>query len=109
MVKQRVQTSNHLEKLQHKESSSSLKKALEKEIQAFKIKEQNAIDAIKTDDLIGLKEGDEIISINFKKIDDYALDEIASIFKAKNSYSVVLEIWRGKSSFIKLLKLKKRI
>lgn len=48
LVKQRVQTSNHLEKLQHKESSSSLKKALEKEIQAFKIKEQNAIDAIKT-------------------------------------------------------------
>lgn len=48
LVKQRVQTSNHLEKLQHKESSSSLKKALEKEIQAFKQKEQHAIDAIKT-------------------------------------------------------------
>lgn len=37
LVKQRVQTSNHLEKLQHKESSSSLKKALEKEIREFKI------------------------------------------------------------------------
>ena len=69
----------------------------------------NRIEPESPADLIGLKEGDEIISINFKKIDDYALDEIASIFKAKNSYSVVLEIWRGKSSFIKLLKLKKRI
>ena len=57
LVKQRVQTSNHLEKLQHKESSSSLKKALEKEIQAFKIKEQNAIDAIvkRTAKLVSIK------------------------------------------------------
>jgi len=47
LVKPRVQTSNHLEKLQHKESTSSLKKALEKEIQAFKQKEQHTIDEIK--------------------------------------------------------------
>lgn len=48
LVKQRVQTSNHLEKLQHKESSSSLKKALEKELEAFKKKEHHTIETIKT-------------------------------------------------------------
>lgn len=59
-------------------------------------------------ELAGLKEGDEVISINFKKIDDYSLDEVGALFKAKNGYSVIIEIWREKS-FIKLLKLKKRI
>lgn len=60
-------------------------------------------------ELIGLKEGDEITAINFKSIEDYSIDEIGSIFKAKNGYSVILEIWRDKSFLIKLLKLKKRI
>lgn len=60
-------------------------------------------------ELAGLKEDDEIISINFKKIDDYSLDEVGSTFRAKNSYSVIVEIWREKSFIIKLLKLKKRI
>ncbi|MGE6218236.1 aspartyl protease family protein [Nubsella zeaxanthinifaciens] len=60
-------------------------------------------------DLIGLKEGDELTRINFKKVDDYTMDEIAAIFKAKNGYSVVVEVWRDKSFQIKLLKLKKRI
>lgn len=58
---------------------------------------------------VGLKEGDEIIAINFKKIDDYPIGEIGNIFKAKNGYSVIVEVWRGKSALIKLLKLKKRI
>lgn len=48
LVKQRVQMNNHLEKLHHKESTYSLKKTLEKEIQAFKKKEQHTIDEIKT-------------------------------------------------------------
>ncbi|MNJ99945.1 hypothetical protein D3C87_177260 [compost metagenome] len=60
-------------------------------------------------DLIGLKEGDEITSINFKKVDDYSLDDIGAIFKAKNGYGVILEVWRNKSFLIKLIKLKKRI
>ncbi|RWU07652.1 aspartyl protease family protein [Pedobacter chitinilyticus] len=60
-------------------------------------------------DLVGLKEGDQIISINFKDIDDYPIDEISNIFKAKSGYSVILEIWRDKTFLIKLLKLKKRI
>jgi hypothetical protein len=60
-------------------------------------------------DLVGLKEGDELTRINFKSVDDYSLDEIASIFKAKNGYSVIVEVWRDRSFQIKLLKLKKRI
>ncbi|WP_113660887.1 aspartyl protease family protein [Pedobacter nanyangensis] len=58
---------------------------------------------------IGLKEGDEILTINFKKIDDYPMGEVGNILKAKNGYSVIIEIWRDKSFMIKLLKLKKRI
>jgi len=58
---------------------------------------------------VGLKEGDEITAINFKRIDDYPMGEIGNIFKAKNGYSVIVEVWRGKSFLIKLLKLKKRI
>ncbi|WP_199117883.1 aspartyl protease family protein [Pedobacter sp. ASV28] len=58
---------------------------------------------------VGLQEGDEITGINFKKIDTYNLDEIGAIFKAKNGYSVLIEIWRNNSYLIKLLKLKKRI
>jgi predicted aspartyl protease len=58
---------------------------------------------------VGLKEGDEITTINFKKVDDYPMGEIGNIFRAKNGYSVIVEIWRDKTFLIKLLKLKKRI
>lgn len=58
---------------------------------------------------VGLKEGDEITAINFKKIDDYPMGEIGNIFKAKNGYGVIVEVWRDKNFLIKLLKLKKRI
>lgn len=60
-------------------------------------------------ELVGLKEGDEITAVNFKKIDDYPMGEIGNIFKAKSGYSVIVEVWRDKSFLIKLLKLKKRI
>lgn len=60
-------------------------------------------------ELAGLKEGDEITAINFKKTDDYSLDEVANIFKAKNGYSVIIEIWRDKAYMVKLIRLKKRI
>ena len=60
-------------------------------------------------ELVGLKEGDEITAINFKKIDDYPMGEIGNIFKAKNGYSVIVEVWRDKTFLFKLLKLKKRI
>ncbi|SOD19976.1 aspartyl protease family protein [Pedobacter xixiisoli] len=69
----------------------------------------NKIEPQSPADLVGLKVGDEIISINFKKIDDYTLDDIGAAFKAKNGYSIVVEVWRNKSTLIKLLKLKKRI
>lgn len=69
----------------------------------------NKIEPESPADLAGLKENDEIISINFKKIDDYSLDDIGAMFKAKNGYSVIVEVWRDKAFLIKLLKLKKRI
>ncbi|MFN0256187.1 aspartyl protease family protein [Pedobacter ureilyticus] len=69
----------------------------------------NKIEPESPADLAGLKENDEITAINFKKIDDYSLDDIGAMFKAKNGYSVIVEVWRNKAFHIKLLKLKKRI
>lgn len=69
----------------------------------------NKIEPESAADLVGLMVGDEIISINFKKVDDYSLDDIGAIFKAKSGYSVIVEVWRDKAFIIKLLKLKKRI
>jgi len=75
LVKQRVQTSNHLEKLQHKESTAALKKALEKEIHAFKQKEQHTIDEIKT-----LIAKESQLSLKYQSIQTIkGLGDIASI------------------------------
>jgi len=75
LVKQRVQTSNHLEKLQHKESTATLKKALEKEIHAFKQKEQHTIDEIKT-----LIAKESQLSLKYQSIQTIkGLGDIASI------------------------------
>jgi len=48
LVKQRVQTSNHLEKLQSKDSDAVLLKELQQQIDSFKAKEKELIAQIKT-------------------------------------------------------------
>lgn len=56
-----------------------------------------------------LRIGDEIVGINFKKMQDYTLDEITALFKLGNDRTVIIEIFRDNATIIKLLKLKKRI
>jgi hypothetical protein len=57
----------------------------------------------------GLLINDEIMAINFKKINEYTLDEIAAILKSGNDRTVIMEIYRDNNTYVKLLKLKKRI
>jgi len=52
---------------------------------------------------------DEIVGINFKKIDTYSLDDIISALKSTDGQVLVMEIWRKDHTIIKILKLKKRI
>ncbi len=60
-------------------------------------------------ELAGLLEGDEILTLNFKPIDSYSLSAVDEILSAKEGNNVILEVWRNGSTFIKMIKLKKRI
>ncbi len=60
-------------------------------------------------DIAGLKSGDEIVSIDLKKIGDLEVDEIVAIFKAKGGRFVVMEVYRDNKYLIKVLKLNSRI
>jgi hypothetical protein len=69
----------------------------------------NRIDPDSPAEIAGFEEGDEIISVNFKPIESYPLNEVDAILRSKEGNNVILEIWRNGSTFIKLLKLKQRI
>lgn len=60
-------------------------------------------------DKIGIKEQDEIISLDFKPIDGYSLEQITNLFKSGNGNTVILEIVRNNKYIVKLLKLKRRV
>lgn len=60
-------------------------------------------------EIAGLLANDVITAINFKAIETYTLDEIGNLFKSDNGKTVLVEIYRGNRTYIKLLKLKKRI
>ncbi len=57
----------------------------------------------------GLKEGDEILTLNFKKINSFTLDEISDILQKKDGNAVIIEVYRSNEYLIKILRLKKRI
>lgn len=52
---------------------------------------------------------DQIISINFKSIEDYSFDEVAELFKSGNGRTLIIEIIRNKTVMIKIIQLKKRV
>lgn len=60
-------------------------------------------------DKIGIKEQDEIISLDFKDIQSYSLEQITNLFKSENEKTVIIEIVRDNKAIVKLLKLKRRI
>jgi hypothetical protein len=57
----------------------------------------------------GFQERDELLSINFKRIEEYTLDQISNLFKSGNGRTVVVEVLRDNVIIVKLLRLKKRV
>ncbi|RZK55625.1 MAG: PDZ domain-containing protein [Pedobacter sp.] len=60
-------------------------------------------------DKAGFKEQDEIVSLDFKWIVLYSLEEVTNLFKSSEGKTVVVEVLREDKSIVKLLKLKRRI
>ncbi|TKC12635.1 peptide-binding protein [Pedobacter polaris] len=60
-------------------------------------------------DKAGFLEQDEIISLDFKWVLLYSLEEITNLFKSDDGKTVVVEIIRGDKNIVKLLKLKRRV
>jgi hypothetical protein len=60
-------------------------------------------------DQVGLKENDEIVSINSKPVRDMSIEEIDNIFKSKNDRSLLLGIYRENKYDKVILTLKRRI
>jgi predicted aspartyl protease len=57
----------------------------------------------------GLCPDDEIIGVNFKGVENYTLNDLTDLFKSKADRSVIFEIYRGKETFFKVVRLEKRI
>ncbi len=57
----------------------------------------------------GILPGDEILSINFKGISEYSLDDIVELLKSENGRTILFELHRNNRVFAKLVSLKKRI
>lgn len=57
----------------------------------------------------GFKEQDEIVSLDFKWILLYSLEDVTNLFKSSEGKTIVVEILREDKSIVKLLKLKRRI
>lgn len=60
-------------------------------------------------DKAGFKEQDEIVSLDFKWIVLFSLEEVTNLLKSSEGKTVVVEVLRGDKSIVKLLKLKRRI
>ncbi|WP_316802337.1 aspartyl protease family protein [Pedobacter nototheniae] len=57
----------------------------------------------------GLCPDDEILSLNFRPMDQYSLNELTELFKSKTDRNLILEIYRDGKIFYKVLKLEQRI
>jgi len=57
----------------------------------------------------GLLVHDELVSVNFKKVENYTLDELSAVLKSDNGKTVLIEIWRENRTHVFLMKLKRRI
>lgn len=57
----------------------------------------------------GFKVNDEILSVNFRGVDEFGLNELSALLKSDSGRTVIIEIVRNKTIFVKLLTLKRRI
>ena len=60
---------------------------------------------------LGLKRGDRILSVNFKKVPEFGIEEIHTLFKSRENRSIVLEVKysNSKESKFMILSLQRRI
>ncbi|WP_316830319.1 aspartyl protease family protein [Pedobacter aquatilis] len=57
----------------------------------------------------GLCPDDEIIGVNFRPMEVYSLNDLTELFKSGANKSVILEIYRDKKTFFKVIHLERRI
>jgi len=57
----------------------------------------------------GICTQDEIISIDFKPVESFSLNEINEMFKSRPDRTIIFEIYRDKRVFFKVIRLEKRI
>jgi len=60
-------------------------------------------------ELAGILAGDEIISLDFKSMKYYTLNDITEMLKERDGKQMILEIQRNTERFITILRLKRRI
>ncbi|RNL50687.1 PDZ domain-containing protein [Pedobacter jejuensis] len=60
-------------------------------------------------DKSGLCPDDEIIGVKFRSMDAYTLSDLTELFKSGANKSVILEIYREKKTFFKVIHLERRI
>jgi C-terminal processing protease CtpA/Prc len=53
--------------------------------------------------------GDEIITINFKDVSTYALDDVNELLQTESQTGMIFQILRDDQIIVKLLELKRRI
>ena len=60
---------------------------------------------------LGLKPGDRILSVNFKKVPEFGIEEIHTLFKSRENRGIVLEVKysNSKESKFMILSLQRRI
>jgi len=57
----------------------------------------------------GIQANDEILSVNFMKVQDYTLEALANLLKSVNGRTILVEYARNDKIYIKLLSLKRRL
>jgi C-terminal processing protease CtpA/Prc len=60
-------------------------------------------------DLAGIREGDEILTVNFTKTSSMDLDDLSKLLRSGDGKLVFFSLNRSGELFIKMIKLKKRI
>ncbi|SFH10983.1 aspartyl protease family protein [Pedobacter insulae] len=67
------------------------------------------IEAASPAEKAGILADDEILSINFKKITDYSIDDVVNLLKSEHGKTILIEFSRNDKVYIKILALKRRL
>lgn len=68
-----------------------------------------SVDPHSPGEIAGLLPNDEVISLNFKDVDTYSLDDINGLFKSGEGRRVIIGIFRNERTSFKVVELKQRI